>query len=520
MSQRPSLTRSLVLVWRTLRSMRTALILLLMLGLASVAGSLIPQWPNTPERVLQYRSDHPIWGSLFSRIGFFDVFGSWWFVLITVLLFVSLIACLVPRTRSLMRAVRARPVQAREIDSFRLYREASVPAGPDDAVEAARTVLRRRWYRVERDGSRPRLAAEKGLGREIGSLAFHWAFILILAGVIYGKGTGFTGYAVVVEGDTWIDAAANYDGQLRTGRFFGGNFSGFGLKLESFESKYRETGQPMDFVSRVELLTPEGEPIRTQDIRVNHPAHIAGRSIYQINFGWAPVVQVRDGDRLLARDPVVMDRDVAPPGVPELAMPWRGFIKLPATEPGEPDVAIELELWPDSRAYAQFNLTGQPVAMLTYFDPIIRYQAWEGRLTTLALNELDTRAMRETGSGLLFADGTVEVSTGKQVDPEGRPPAGLTLSFPELRRYSVFQVSRDAGVPVVLAAAILILVGLIPALFTSRRKLWIRVDPDPDGGSVLRVGGFALQRGPQFEEEFDRLFGRILVAAGGARDRG
>ena len=46
-----TLRQSVALVWRTLRSMRTALILLLLLALASVAGSLIPQWPNSPERV-------------------------------------------------------------------------------------------------------------------------------------------------------------------------------------------------------------------------------------------------------------------------------------------------------------------------------------------------------------------------------------------------------------------------------------------------------------------------------------
>ena len=80
--QRLSTRQSVALVWRTLRSMRTALILLLLIALASVAGSLLPQWPNTPERVLQYRAAHPFWGTFFDRAGLFDVFGSWWFVLL------------------------------------------------------------------------------------------------------------------------------------------------------------------------------------------------------------------------------------------------------------------------------------------------------------------------------------------------------------------------------------------------------------------------------------------------------
>ena len=89
-TNRLTLRQSVALVWRTLRSMRTALILLLLLALASVAGSLIPQWPNSPERVAEYQLDHGLWGQFLDRAGLFDVFGSWWFVLITVLLFVSL----------------------------------------------------------------------------------------------------------------------------------------------------------------------------------------------------------------------------------------------------------------------------------------------------------------------------------------------------------------------------------------------------------------------------------------------
>ena len=97
-------------------------------------------------------------------------------------------------------------------------------------------------FRVARDDDgRPALAAEKGALREVGSLLFHWAFLLIVIGVIYGKGTGFTGRAVVVEGKTWIDAQANYDGQLRTGRFFNGDFTGVGLHLRGFEDTYRRT---------------------------------------------------------------------------------------------------------------------------------------------------------------------------------------------------------------------------------------------------------------------------------------
>ncbi|MDH4112299.1 MAG: cytochrome c biogenesis protein ResB [Actinomycetota bacterium] len=491
--------------------MRTALILLLLIAVASVAGSLLPQWPNSAQRVAQYRGDHPVWGSLFERAGLFDVFGSWWFVLLTTLLFVSLVACLVPRTRALWRALRTPPMQAREIDAFPSYAEVPIAAAPGAAIEVARRALRRHRYRVARDPSRPALAGEKGVAREIGSLVFHWAFILLLAGVIYGKGTGFSGLIAVVEGQTWVDAEANYDGTIRSGRFFDG-FTGIGLHLREFGSDFLRSGQPMDFVSRVDLLDPSGSVIRSEDIRVNSPAKLEGLWIYQSSFGWAPVIEVVDRGEVVSSGPVVMDRDAAPDGVVEFAMPWRGIVKLPGAGEGGRDRAIELELWPDSRGLAALLEGGEPQAMLVAFDPLIRFTVWEGRLTDLATSRLDTTSLREVSSGIVGAGRTADLVDGRAL-AEGDRGSGSTISFPELRQYSVFLVSRDAGVSLVLAAAILILVGLLPALYSSRRKIWVRADPDGDG-AVLRVGGLAMQRKPQFAEEFTRLVGDLASAAG------
>src|SRR3954465_13930490 len=144
-----SLRRSVALVWRTLRSMRTAIILLLMLAAAAVVGSLIPQTPNSPQRVAPYHVDHPFWAKLFQAAGFFDVFGSWWFALITTLLFVSLVACLIPRSRAMIRDGRARPIQARELDAFPSFAEHTVAEEPEAAVANAASVLRRKRYEAE-----------------------------------------------------------------------------------------------------------------------------------------------------------------------------------------------------------------------------------------------------------------------------------------------------------------------------------------------------------------------------------
>lgn len=497
----PTVRRSVALVWRSLRSMRTALILLLILAAAAVIGSLLPQIPNSPERVGRYLDDHGVWGTLLFRAGFFDVYGSWWFALITTLLFVSLAACLFPRTRALLRAIRQRPVQARELDGFRHHAELRVNAGPDEVAVGAARYLRRKRFRVSREGSG--IAAEKGTLREVGSLLFHWAFFLLLVGVIVGKGTGFTGRAVITEGETWIDARANYDGQIRAGRYFGGGFSGIGVELLDFDDRYRRNGLPIDFVSRVRFLDRDGRPTGTREIRVNRPAALDGLRIFQEGFGWAPVVTASLDGAAMWSSPIDMTRDDAPEGVPATAMPWRGVIKLTAPEP---DVLITLELWSDYRAFANFQLTGEPTPMLVQFDPYIRYSVYVGRITDPALSSFDTAGLRRVGRGDLRAAGTADTSVPGLGD--------LRLSFPELRQYTVLLISRDVGIPVVLAAAILVLVGLIPALYVSRRKVWIRAEAAP-GGALVKIGGFALQRKDSFEDEFDRI-----VRAVGGRDGG
>ena len=494
---RSTVRRSVALVWRNLRSMRTALVLLLILAAASVIGSLLPQIPNSPERVGGYLADHGAWGTFLFRAGFFDVYGSWWFVLITTLLFVSLAACLFPRTRALLRALRQRPIHARELDGFLHHAELRVGATPDEAAAGAARYLRRKRFRVSRQGGA--VAAEKGVLREVGSLLFHGAFFLLLVGVIVGKGTGFTGRAVVTEGETWVDARANYAGEIRTGRYFGGAHTGMGVELLDFDDSYRRNGLPIDFVSRVRFLDREGRPAGVEQIRVNHPASRDGLRVFQEGFGWAPLVTASLDGTPMWSTPIDMTRDQAPEGVPGTAMPWRGAIKLTAPDP---DVMVTLELWSDYRAFVNLQLTGEPTPMLVQFDPFIRYSVYVGQIVDPARSSFDPTGMERVARGDLHAAGTAHTDVAGVGD--------LTLSFPELRQYSVLLISRDVGIPAVLAAAILVLVGLIPALYVSRRKVWVRAEAAP-GGALVRIGGFALQRKESFDEEFDR----IVRAVGG-----
>ena len=104
--------RRLLRAWRQLTSMRTALLLLSLLALAAIPGTLIPQRGLNPVKVAQFYSDHPSLAPLFDKLSLFDVFAAPWFAAIYLLLFVSLIGCLVPRIRLHARALRRKPPTA------------------------------------------------------------------------------------------------------------------------------------------------------------------------------------------------------------------------------------------------------------------------------------------------------------------------------------------------------------------------------------------------------------------------
>ena len=106
-------------MWRQVTSMRVALMLLMLLAVAAVPGSVLPQRPQDPAAVLTYLQDNPRTGEWLDRLGFFDVYASVWFSAIYILLFVSLVGCILPRTKAHLQAVRNRPPRTpRRFDRF------------------------------------------------------------------------------------------------------------------------------------------------------------------------------------------------------------------------------------------------------------------------------------------------------------------------------------------------------------------------------------------------------------------
>src|ERR1700761_2733136 len=162
--------------WRQLTSMRIALILLFLLALGSVPGSVLPQQGTNPAGVQQYFTSHKTLAPLLSHLGLFNVFAAPWFAAIYILLFASLVGCVVPRTFRLVGAARTPPPRApRNLARLPQSTSYSSALSPAEAVEGAAQVLGGQRFRLRRpaDGTDEWVSAEKGYLREVGNLLFH-----------------------------------------------------------------------------------------------------------------------------------------------------------------------------------------------------------------------------------------------------------------------------------------------------------------------------------------------------------
>ena len=188
--------------------MRTALIILLIGAVASIIGTLLPQEPQNPAGVQGFAQQWPTMAAVFRGLGMFDLYGSWWFQLLLVLLFASLLSCLLPRTKAVVRRLLAPRQSTTEhfLSGLRNHDRfvASLPA--EVVLERCGQLLRDHRFSVAPLGGQPhQLTAEKGRYRELGSLLFHWSFIILLFGVVYGKSVGFDGSANIIEGETFVE---------------------------------------------------------------------------------------------------------------------------------------------------------------------------------------------------------------------------------------------------------------------------------------------------------------------------
>jgi cytochrome c biogenesis protein len=489
--------------WRQLTSMRTALALLFLLAVASVPGSLVPQDGVDPVRVAQFKAAHPGLTPWYERLSLFHVFSAPWFAAIYLLLFVSLVGCVVPRSRLHWTAMRARPPAApRNLVRLPVHTSWSTDVDSAQVLESAVRELRRRHYRL--DLAADSVSAERGFLRETGNLLFHSALIGLLVAVAIGNLFGYKGSVLVVEGDGFSNSLSVYDSFAHGARFAESRMPPFTIDLTKLTVRYQPSGDqrgaPRDFQAHLSYTTdPDAKP-RSYDLQVNHPLVIAGTKVFLIGNGYAPVFTVRDasGETVFSGPVPFLPRDANNTSI--------GVVKASGARPEQlgfeglflPTAAMDPTLGPIS-TYPDLLI---PRAVLNAFvgdlgiDSGVPQSVY--RLDTSGLTQIKDAAGKPLAKVL---------APGEQLDlPDGQG----SIRFDGVRRFATLQVAHDPGKGPALVSALLALAGLMLSLFVKRRRVWVRTAPDGSGRTLVEVAGLARIDG----EDRDRLADEVTALAG------
>jgi cytochrome c biogenesis protein len=246
----------------------------------------------------------------------------------------------------------------------------------------------------------------------------------------------------------------------------------------------------------------EGETWANARVAPNRPMTVDGVRVFQSDYGYVPVVRVQDrnGKELLAPQEVLTLRDPAS----EVS---NGAVKVTRSTP---QVGLQMVLFTGLR-------TGPdcPPGMDFCNDPrlsrpVLVVLAYQGDLQAdraQSVFSLDHSRLRPLGDRPLL------LPPGRS----GRLANGMVVSFTDLKQYSVLTLARDPGVPVVAVGAALLLCGLIPSLYVTRRRVWVRAVPAGPGTTRVELAGLALQGKPAFEGELARLAAQVERGSGGRK---
>lgn len=519
--------------WRWLTSMRTALALLFLLALAAIPGSLLPQRDLNEQNVQEFIESNGTVAEIYDKLQLFDVFSSIWFQAIFLLLAVSLIGCIIPRSIDHYKAWRTQPTRApKYLHRLPLSAEGHSEKSEEELSAEIHNRLKR-WRVAEYTPDEDRagvhaFSAERGYGRELANLIFHVALVAILVTVAAGHLVNYEGQVIVVTesgsqgGNTSLEqstefcntSTSNFD-SFRAGPLFDGTgLHPFCMTAHDFTAKYLPNGQAEMFTSNVSYA--EGDDIykdpsewKDYELKVNHPLRLAQNRVYLQGHGYAPTVTVEwpDGEKrtqtiqfqptdttfflssgVLRFDPPAgmypdlferRQNQLAIQGLFAPTAEWSGENGklLQSSHPGLNDPALAVDIY---RGDAGLD-TGTPQSLFS----------------------LDTSLVH---SGQLQKIDRVNLSQGDDVTLDD----GTKITFNGANEFANYQVSYDPFQKWVLASALIMLVSLVASLMIKRRRVYIRLRPDSADGTTIEMGGLARTDRAGWSEEFHELHRALL----------
>lgn len=526
--------------WHWLTSMRTALVLLFLLALASIPGALLPQRTVSETLVNDFLDANPTLGPIYDKLQFFDVFESTWFIAIVVLLMISLVGCIIPRSIDHWRAYNTPPTRApKYLSKMPMHAEGDVDT-PFAETEARVHKLLKGWHRSTYTPEQDRagvysISAERGYARELMNLLFHIGLVGMIVAFAAGRMVFYEGqvimitnsesdYAVPVEQQREFcnTSPANFD-VFRAGALFDGTgLNPFCFTSHNFRAQYLNSGQANGFwsdVSYTDDITAPREQWQDYTLEVNKPLRIHGDRVYLQGHGFAPQVTITwpNGE---SRTQMVQFRptdlqNFLSAGVMRFDPPAGMYPDL--TQRREHQIAIEGNFAPTAQ-WTGPNGDMLQSAFPSMQDPALAVDIYRGDAG------LDTGRPQNIFvlDQALIADGRLQKVERLQLLPgeEATIEGGIKVRFDGAAEYANYQISHDPTQIWTLITSTIMLAALAGSLMIKRRRIWVRLSPTATGTHVELAGLSRTDRagwGAEFEQVVDALLGSDAAEGSGRR---
>jgi cytochrome c biogenesis protein len=454
--------------WDLLASVKLAIINFALIALTSVVGTILEQRADEARNLqvlakLFNESVAPALYTIFNKLGFMDMYHSWWFITLLILFSVNLIICSLDRLPKVWKLITEpmAPSPEEKLRKFLITREVVIQGPAAKARDTVADALKQIGFRsqevTEEKGFQ--FFSQKGPYSRLGVFITHFSILVILCGAIIGLKFGFKGYVNIPEGTATNLAFA--DRGTRNIPL------GFEVRCDNFDAEfYGMSDMPKEYRSWLTILK-DGREILKKSIVVNDPLTYEGITFYQASYGF-------------------MNENID-----------RGIFLFRLISANGQSSDIQLRLG-DSFQIQGSNISGK----ILNFSPALRIDE-HGHAFTYA-NQMNNPAVL-----IDFSESGARTLTGwilKRHPETWQLPNGDRVEFLDYWgvEFTGLQVRKDPGVWIVYFGCIAMSLGLFIAFFMSHRKIWVKLVEEKNSTRIL-VGATANKNRAAFERKVDTL---------------
>jgi cytochrome c biogenesis protein len=434
-------------------SVKLAIVLIIIITIASILGTLIPQQRSAAEYVAGYGQ----FSDILTRLEITNLYHSWWFISLLFFFSLNILVCTLTRFMpKIRRSFRPKlEFEKKNLQVVKINSRFTKKWSRGQTEEGLKRALSSRHYRtkVTQKENRTYILARKRMFGLFGSDVVHLGLLVILAGGIISGVSGIRANIKISEGQSV--PVLNAD---------------FKLQLEKFKTEYWPNGSVKDWKSTLAVLE-NSNPVLTKTVEVNHPLSYKGFVFYQSGYGWDwenPTLEIlakKNSDpsftvltKLKPREKVKLDKEDIEIEilhfVPDFFLNERNEVATRSLEPNNPAAFI---------------------------------QGWKGE--------------DKIFSGWIFA----KYPDFARMHSDAETDLKFELQGYEAAQYSVIQMSKDPGVNCIWAGSIILMTGLFLAFFWLTREIKIILEDDQDKTELV-AGGLAAKNKEVFQSEFESIF--------------